>query len=243
MDQEHLTDTQGLEAGGTDDAASAGGGLEATRGIDLGGLLGGLFGGQGGTEGGGLGGLLGALMGGGGAVDLSTIAPETGLSTSALQAIVPLILGALTGQSHGGGDAGATRTALTDLAEGKAGAADALAGTGLLQQIMHLTGLNQKGALGVILAVLKALGMGKTAAAKPKPKPRPAAKPKPKPKPSASAASKPKPKPKPSTTAAKPKPKPRPASHTTTSKPKPKPKPKRSGEIDLGDSGTEEPGA
>ncbi len=185
MAQEHLTDTQGPEEAGMGDEAS-GGEMEATRGLDLSGLLGGLFGG---------------------------------------------------GDSE---DAGATRAALLDLAQGKAGASNALAGTGLLQEIMHLTGTDAKGALGVILAVLKALGLGKVPAATSKPKPKPASHTTAKPKPSASTTSKPKPKPKPSATA---KPKPKPASHTTTSKPKPKPRPKRSGEIDLGDAGTGEPGA
>lgn len=245
MDQEDVIDTQRSEASGSGEGLSAGG-LGATRGINLGGLLGGLLGGQQSTDAGeemfggaGFGGLLSAFLGAGETPGLAGLLSETGLSHSALQAIVPLILGALVGQPQGAAaeDAGATRAALVDLAQDKAGAADVLSGTGLLQEIMKRTGLNKAGALGVIMAVLKALGVGKTPATtskpKPKPKPKPSAKPKPKPKPSASAASKPKPKPKPSShaTTSKPKPKPKPASHTTSSKPKPKPKPKRAGEV------------
>lgn len=217
MDQEDMTNTQQpAESGsGAEEVAR----LEATRGLNLGGLLGGLLSSQQ-SE--------GATPG--------TPAPESGLSASALQAILPLIVGALLGQG-GGRAADETKAALTDLAAGKAGAADVLSGAGLLKEIMKRTGLDKKGALGVITAVLKALGVGKTtASSKPKPKPKPAAKPKPKPKPSATAKPKPKPKSKPkpssSSTSSKPKPKAKPKTKPSASaKPKSKPKARRTGEV------------
>ncbi len=255
MDQEGDNDVHQPELGPVppaDDGDASVSGLDETRGIDLSGLLGGLLGNAAGAPGeqasppgeasGGLSSLLGALLGGGDQFDVGALAGEEGLAASSLQAVVPLIMNALLGQGEGAG--GASKAALDDLARGKAGAADALAGTGLLQEVMKRTGLNRSGALVVIMAVLKALGLGKpTTGTKPKPKPSAASKPKPKPKPKsgASAAAKPKPKPKPAAHSAtsakpKPKPKPKPAAHSAGAKPKPKPKPKpkRSGEIGEG---------
>ena len=237
---------------------------EHSGGIDLGGLLGGLFSSSGGAEAEsdsgepGLAGLPGALLGGGDTVDLGAVTAESGAAQGKLQAIVPLIApllaGALLGEASGEGGAageGVSRAALENLVQGKAGAADALSGTGLLQEVMRRTGLNRSGALAVIIAVLKALGLGKAGASgkpKPKPKPKPNAKPKPKPKAHHErTASKPKPKPKPSshTTSAKPKPKPKPkpGSHAAATKPRPKPRPKRSGAVDEGGSLPDESGA
>ena len=111
-------------------------------------------------------------------------------------------------------------------ADGLVAQTRALASGGLLNEIMELTGLNKATALSVIMAVLKALGVGKTTTAKKpkaKPKPKPAAKPKPKPASSA------KPKPKPASSSAKPKPKAK-AKPKTKPKAKAKPKSKRSTE-------------
>lgn len=223
--------------------------LDATRGIDLSGMLGGLLGTPGASapaadaapEGGAdLGGLLMGLLGD--RLNVGGLAKETGLSQSVIQAAVPLLLGALLQggqQKAAAGTAEAPRASLADLAgrvlSGKTVGPKYLAETGLPDQLTRATGLDAKTALEAIMAILKALGKG-TTAAKPKTKPKKkttssASKPKPKttakskPKPKTTAKSKPKPKSsaKPRTTA-KPKPK-----STSSTKPKPKTtaKPKR----------------
>lgn len=245
------------KTGAPETSGEQAGELDATRRIDLGGVLGGLLGATGpaapaadaAPEGGAdLGGLLMGLLGD--RLNVGGLAKETGLSQSVIQAAVPLLLGALLQggqQKAAAGAAEAPRASLADLAgrvlSGKAVGPKYLAETGLPDQLTRATGLDAKTALNAIMAILKALGKGTTAAkpkAKPKkkkttsstskPKPKTTSKPKPKttskPKPKPKTTAKPKPKttakPKPKT-AAKPKPK-------TTAKPKPKttskPKPK-----------------
>ncbi len=227
------------KTGAPETSGEQAGELDATRRIDLGGVLGGLLGATGpaapaadaAPEGGAdLGGLLMGLLGD--RLNVGGLAKETGLSQSVIQAAVPLLLGALLQggqQKAAAGAAEAPRASLADLAgrvlSGKAVGPKYLAETGLPDQLTRATGLDAKTALNAIMAILKALGKGTTAAkpkAKPKkkkttsstskPKPKTTSKPKPKTtsKPKPKTAAKPKPK-----TTAKPKPK-------TTSKPKPK---------------------
>ncbi len=223
--------------------------LDATRGIDLSGMLGGLLGTPGASapaapaqEGGAdLGGLLMGLLGD--RLNVGGLAKETGLSQSVIQAAVPLLLGALLQggqQKAAAGAADAPRASLADLAgrvlSGKVVGPKYLAETGLPDQLTRATGLDAKTALEAIMAILKALGKGttaekpktkpkkkKTTSSASKPKPKTTAKPKPKPKTTAKSKPKPKSSAKPKTTA-KPKPK-----STSSTKPKPKTtaKPKR----------------
>lgn len=220
------------KTGAPETGSEQAGELDATRRIDLSGVLGGLLGEtepaapaaprpEGGAD---LGSILMGLLGD--RLNVGGLAKETGLSQSVIQAAVPLLLGALlqgSQQKAAAGAAEAPRASLADLAgrvlSGKAVGPKYLAETGLPDQLTRATGLDAKTALEAIMAILKALGKGTTAA---KPKAKPKSKPKKKkatssaskPKPKTTAKSKPKPK-----TSAKSKPKPK-----TTAKSKPKPK-------------------
>jgi hypothetical protein len=237
MDEKDLAGAQAVEP---EDHANQAGSVDATRGLNLGGLFGALLGAAGpddeegaaetpstGLDGAALAGLLGGLLGGKtGNLDLESLVEQSGVSQSVIQAAIPLVLSALlgVGDRKAGDAANAKSVTLADLlgqaAQGKGVEAESIAATGLPQELSARTGLDIPKAISAILAILKALGIGSgKTSAKPKSKRKAKAKPKTKPKPSASA--KPKKKPKASSGATGAKPKKKPKSAGSTAKPKP----------------------
>jgi pyruvate/2-oxoglutarate dehydrogenase complex dihydrolipoamide acyltransferase (E2) component len=215
----------GLPDDEPDEPSSGGGAPDGVGGLDLGALLGSLMAGSQeqstvAPQGGGLD--LGALLGGlmGGAQGQSGAPAQGGLSSSLLQAALPLVMGALFKGSGGGRAPGVragsvsdpqTDAAVEDMAallqETRTSGVPPAAALRSSPAALHLAneaGIDVAAAVQALQQLLAAL-QGKPAKAKAKPRPKPSAstsKPKPKPKP-ASATSKPKP-----SGAAKPKPRP-----------------------------------